>query len=241
MLVSHADKSGFSFRALPHPLRRPFSVSDGGGKSDAPWMMTDDMSQPLQLAKNLTPSVGAHHGVQFVQHHKAKIAKQAGQIGAAVHEHTFQRLGGDLEDTAGVLQCLCLVACRHVAMPMAEGDVAHVKKLGQTLELIVDQTFEGGDIQYPKASAGLFDQPCQNGEKDRLGLSRCRGGADQQIVLRVEKDRSRIGLYPTHLHPALAIDKFLYQGGVSLKNIHRGGSFPFIYPHYTPFLPYCQA
>ena len=117
---------------------------------------------------------------------------------------------------------------------VAKGNVAHVKKLGHALKLIVDQAFERRNIQHAKWRRGGFWKKSKYGKKYRLGLARCSRRGEEQVVFGVENNTRRLGLNRTKLFPIIFVNKILNKRCVPFKNSTHNTYLPFVWR----FMPY---
>ena len=199
-----------------------FRVTDGGGQTDAPGIHPRQSAQPLNEAQGLPAPVAAQQGMHLVNHHKPQVMKQPGNGGVLVQQHGFQAFRGDLQNAGGVLHHFGLVALRHVPMPVPHGNVPLGAQLIEPPELVVDQGFQGADVDCPHRSRGIFGKQGNDGEKGRFRLAGGSGGGEQQIVIGIEDGIRRRHLNGTEILPAVAVDIILHKGRIAVKGVtHR--------------------
>ena len=134
------------------------TVADGGGKTDPAGRTEEKPLQADQLAENLPAPVGAHQGMHFIDHHEPQVAKKPRQVVLPVDEHTLQAFRGDLQDPFGVLQGFGLVGGRNISVPVGKRNAAGCKKLGKPFKLVVDQAFQGSDVQHPETAGRVVEK-----------------------------------------------------------------------------------
>ena len=71
--------------------------------------MPDQAGNSVNLTDDLISSVTSRQRMDFIDDNVSKIAKQTHNVVRAIHQHGFQRLGGDLKNALGLIQNLFLV------------------------------------------------------------------------------------------------------------------------------------
>src|SRR6202035_3866550 len=104
-------------------------------------------------------------------------------------------------------------AVAHVAVPDEPSQPDHLGVCAQTIFLIVEEGFDGCDVDDAHALRLILDQACKRGEDRRFGLSP-RGRRDDHGVLAVENRLSRKLLHrPRRGPPEPRDDGFLQTWG----------------------------
>ena len=139
-------------------------------------------------------------------------------------QERLERLGRNLQDTARLFDELCLVRLRNVAMPVPDGDGGFFAQVIETDELIIDECFEGANIEGPNACGRVLPKLGQDGKEGRLGFAGSRGCRQEHIVLRVKDGICRRNLDRAQALPIVGVDEVLDKWGVAVKGVH-GASF----------------
>ena len=205
---------GGSSRSRPQPGGGRIGVPDGGGQTDPPRLIADQSRQPRDLAKDLVATIRARQGVDLVDDDVSQIAEQADHVVAPPHQHALQGFGGDLQNPAGIAEHLLLVGACHIPVPVKDGNARLIGQFRDALKLIVDQAFQGRDIQHGNAGHILLVDLGENGKESRLRLAGRRGGGDQEIVIRIKDHPGGGDLHVMQLLPATGVDELPDKGSV---------------------------
>ena len=181
-------------------------VTDGGRQTDTAGGTADEVTDTGELADDLVAAIRAREGVDLVDDDVAEVTEQAQDIVGAVDKHGLQGLGSDLENARGLFQELFLVGLGHVPVPSCHADARHVQKLLHAPELVVDEGFQGADVQRPHAHGRVLAEIRENGEKGRLGLAAGGGGGEQEVVVGQKQRPRRRHLHPSQGLPAVGED-----------------------------------
>ena len=98
----------------------------------------------------------------------------------------LERFGRNLQDATRLFDELCLVRLRDVAVPVPDGDIGFFAQVVEAYKLIVDERFEGTNVEGAHARGRVLPKLGQDGKEGRLGFAGCRGCCQEHIVLRVE-------------------------------------------------------
>ena len=109
-------------------------------------------------------------------------------------------------------------------MPVPDRDIGLFAEVVETDELIVDERFEGADVEGAHARGRVLPKLGQDGKEGRLSFARCRGCRQEHIVLRVEDGVCRRNLDRAQTLPIVGVDEVLDKRGVAVKGVH-GASF----------------
>ena len=195
-------------------------VAYRGAEANPPGVHPRQTAQPLDEAQGLASPVSPQKGVHLVNHHEPQIPKEPGDGGVLVQEQGLQRFGGNLQNPRGVLHELCLVALSHIPMPVPHRDVPLLTKLRQPGKLVVDQGFQGPDVDTPHGRWGILMEQGQYGEKGRLGFPGGSGGGEKDIFLRVKNRLRRRHLNGPKVLPVVAVNIILNKRSIQVKNSH---------------------
>ena len=137
----------------------------------------------------MSAAIGSGEGVYLVDHEEAQIPEQLGDRDARRHEHDLERLGRGHEQLTGLSREGLLLGLSGIAVPHEAMHTDHFGVFAETDLLIVEQRFDGCDVNGADAPRRVDEHRSQDGEHRRLGLaSRCWGQNDG--VLAVENGRS---------------------------------------------------
>ena len=208
----------------PRPQRQEFAgslrVTDGGGQSDTPGIDSRNPGQPLDEAQRLPAPVAPEQGMHLVNDHKPQVAEQLCNGRVLVQKQRFQRFRRDLENAGGVTHELCLMALGNVPVPVPHRDIRFGAQVVQPGKLVVDQRFQGANIDAAHAGGHILGKQGDDGEERRFRLSGSGGGGKQHIFIRVENGVRRRDLNGAQIFPVILIDIFLHKGRVSVKCTH---------------------
>ena len=152
------------------PIRRALHIADGGGQSDPAGRYAGSLAKSGKLTEDLVAAVGAGQGVDFVDDDVAEIPEDAHEVAVAVDEHSLQRFRCDLQYPARVFHEPVLLGRGDVSVPVRDGDTGLVAQFGNAAELVVDEGFEGGDIDDPDGLRHIVVELRENGKERRLGF-----------------------------------------------------------------------
>ena len=138
----------------------------------------------------------------------------------AVEQQRFQRLWGDLQHARGMLEELLLLGLGHIAVPAPDRDVALGAEVVQAQELVVDERLEGRDVERSHRGGRALPKLRQDGKEGRLGLARCGGGGEQDVVIRVEDGVGSRHLHGAQVLPIVLVDEVLNKGRIPVKDPH---------------------
>ena len=113
---------------------------------------------------------------------------------------------------------------RDIAVPVPDGDIGLFAQIVEANELVVDERFEGANVEGTHARGRVLPKLGQDGKEGRLGFARCRGCRQEHIVLRVEDGVRRCNLDGAQTLPIVGVDEVLDKRGVAVKGVH-GASF----------------
>ena len=148
----------------------------------------------------------------------AQITEEPADVIMLVHQQGLQRFRRDLQDPGRILQQFVFVGLGNIPVPVPDGDLGLLAKIVQTLELIIDEGFEGADIQGTHGTGRILRKFSQDREKGGLGLAGSGGGGEQQVTVRVEDRVTRGDLDRPQGFPVVPVDEVLDEGGVTVKN-----------------------
>ena len=211
---------GLSPGAEGEERARPLGVADRGGEADAPRVHAREAREPLDQAEGLPAAVAAQEGVHLVDHDKAQIVKQPWDRRVLVQQQRLERLGRDLQDAARALHEPVLVALRHIAVPVPDGDLRLLAQLRQPLELVVDKRLEGTYVDTAHRRGRVLGEEREDREEGGLGLAGGGGGGEQDVVVGAEDGLSGSVLHTPEGLPAGAVDEILDEGGIAGEDVH---------------------
>ena len=109
-------------------------------------------------------------------------------------------------------------------MPVPDRDIGLFAQVVETDELVVDERFEGTNVEGAHARGRVFPKLGQDGKEGRLGFAGRRGCCQEHIVLRVEDGICCRNLDRVQALPIVGVDEILDKRGVAVKSVH-GASF----------------
>ena len=112
------------------------------------------------------------------------------------------------------------MALGHVAVPVPDGDVRLLAQVVEPGELVVDEGLQGADINTAHRGRRVFGKEGDDGEKRRLRLAGGGGCGEEQVAIRAENGVGGGHLDSPEALPAAAIDVVLYEGGVTVEDVH---------------------
>jgi hypothetical protein len=160
--------------------------------------------------------------VQLVDHDEGELAEQRLDPRAVDDEEGFERLGGDDEDPARLLQHPALAGCRHVAVPAVDRNLQFGAEQLQALELIVDQGLERADVERLHTAARMIHERREDGKERGLGLAGGGGGGEDHVAVPVQYGGDGVLLDVAQLRPALLPEPALDLRVQAVKR-RRGG------------------
>ena len=109
-------------------------------------------------------------------------------------------------------------------MPVPDRDISLFAEVVEADELIVDECFEGANVEGAHARGRVLPKLGQDGKEGRLSFARCRGCRQEHIVLRVEDGICRRNLDGAQTLPIVGVDEVLDKRGVAVKGVHGASS-----------------
>ena len=109
-------------------------------------------------------------------------------------------------------------------MPVPDGDIGLFAEVVETDELVVDECFEGTNVEGAHARGRVLPKLGQDGKEGRLGFAGCRGCRQEHIVLRVEDGVCRRNLNRAQALPIVGVDEVLDKRSISVKGVHAAPS-----------------
>ena len=113
---------------------------------------------------------------------------------------------------------------RDIAVPVPDGDIGLFAQIVEANELVVDECFEGANVEGTHARGRVLPKLGQDGKEGRLSFARCRGCRQEHIVLRVEDGICRRNLDGAQTLPIVGVNEILDKRSISVKGVH-GASF----------------
>lgn len=101
----------------------------------------------------------------------AQVAKHARDRHVLMDQERLERLGCNLQNAAWLFDELGLVRLRDIAMPVPDRDVGFFAQVIETEELIIDECFEGADVEGAHARGWVLPKVGQDGKEGRLGFA----------------------------------------------------------------------
>ena len=173
-------------RSLREKGARALGVADGSRKANASGLHTCHAREALDKAEHLPAAVATHKRVNLVDDHIAQVAKHARDRHVLMDQERLERFGRNLQDAARLFNELCLVRLRDVAMPVPDGDIGLFAEVVEADELIIDECFEGTNVEGAYACGRVFPKLGQDGKEGRLGFAGRCGCRQEHVVLRVK-------------------------------------------------------
>ena len=164
--------------------------------------------------------------MHLVNDHKPQVAEQLRNGRVLVQKQRFQGLRRNLKNAGGVLHELRLMALGNVPVPVPHRDIRLGAQVVQPGKLVVDQRFQGADVNAAHAGGHILGKQGDDGKERRFRLAGSRGGGKQHIFVRVENGVRRRDLNRAQIFPVVPVDIFLHEGRVSVKCTH-------IFPPYS--------
>ena len=112
------------------------------------------------------------------------------------------------------------MGCRNVPVPVVDRDARFQTELGNPPELVVDEGFQGCDIDGADGLRHIVIEFRQDGEKCRFRLARCGLGRQKKVAVGAENDLSRRHLHRRQGFPSVGVDEFPDEGGILLEYGH---------------------
>ena len=109
-------------------------------------------------------------------------------------------------------------------MPVPDGEVGFFAQVIETDELIIDERFEGANVEGAHARGRVLPKLGQDGKEGCLGFAGSRGCRQEHIILRVKDGISCRNLDRAQALPIVGVDEVLDKRGVAVKGVH-GASF----------------
>ena len=109
-------------------------------------------------------------------------------------------------------------------MPVPDGDIGFFAQVVEADELVVDERFEGANVEGAHACGRVLPKLGQDGKEGCLGFAGSRGCRQEHIVLCVEDGICRRNLDRAQALPIVGVDEVLDKRGVAVKGVH-GASF----------------
>ena len=113
---------------------------------------------------------------------------------------------------------------RDIAVPVPDGDIGLFAEVVEANELVVDECFEGANVEGAHARGRVLPKLGQDGEEGRLSFARCRGCRQEHIVLRVEDGICCRNLDGAQTLPIVGVNEILDKRGISVKGVHGTSS-----------------
>ena len=113
---------------------------------------------------------------------------------------------------------------RDIAVPVPDGDIGLFAQIVEANELVVDERFEGANVEGTHARGRVLPKLGQDGKEGRLSFARCRGCRQEHIVLRVEDGICRRNLDGAQTLPIVGVNEILDKRGISVKSVHGTSS-----------------
>ena len=216
----HAGYHGGATGAGGEEGAHGLGVADGRREADASRLHARDSRQPLDEAQALTAAVLPQQGVNLVYHDVAQVAEELGDGGVAAHEQRLERFRRDLQDAGGSLHELGLVRGRDVPVPVPHVDAGLLAEVRETVELVVDEGLGGAYVERPHRGGRILPELREDGKEGGLGLSGGGGGAQQDVVVRVEDGLAGSDLNAAQALPLMCVDEVLHERRISVKDAH---------------------
>ena len=105
-------------------------------------------------------------------------------------------------------------------MPVPDGDIGLFAQIVEANELVIDECFEGANVEGTNACGRVLPKLGQDGKEGRLSFARCRGCRQEHIVLRVEDGICRRNLDGAQTLPIVGVNEVLDKRGVAVKGVH---------------------
>ena len=109
-------------------------------------------------------------------------------------------------------------------MPVPDRDIGLFAEVVEANELVVDECFEGANVEGAHARGRVLPKLGQDGKEGRLSFARCRGCRQEHIVLRVEDGVRRCNLDGAQTLPIVGVDEVLDKRSISVKGVHGTSS-----------------
>ena len=109
-------------------------------------------------------------------------------------------------------------------MPVPDGDVGFFAQVVEADELVIDERFEGADVEGAHARGRPLPKLGQDGKEGCLGFAGSRGCRQEYIVLRVKDGISCRNLDGAQALPIVGVDEVLDKRGVAVKGVHGASS-----------------
>ena len=211
-------------RSLREKSARALGVADGGRKANTAGLYARHARKALNKAERLPATVAAHERMDLVDDHIAQVAKHARDRHVLMDQERLERLGRNLQDAARFFDQLSLVRLRDVAMPVPDRDIGLFAEVVEANELVVDECFEGTNVEGAHARGRVLPKLGQDGKEGRLGFAGSRGCRQEYVVLRVKDGVCRRNLDRTQTLPIVGVDEVLDKRGISVKGVHGTSS-----------------
>lgn len=162
--------------------------------------------------------------MDLIDDYIAQVAKHARDRHVLMDQERLERLGRNLQDTARFFDELSLARLRDIAMPVPDRDIGLFAQVVEADELVVDERFEGANVEGAHACGRVLPKLGQDGKEGRLGFAGSRGCRQEHIVLRVKDGICRRNLDGAQALPIVGVDEVLDKRGVAVKGVHGASS-----------------
>ena len=105
-------------------------------------------------------------------------------------------------------------------MPVPDRDIGLFAEVVETDELIIDERFEGADVEGAYARGRVLPKLGQDGKEGCLGFAGSRGCRQEHIILRVKDGVCRCNLDRAQTLPIVGVDEVLDKRSISVKGVH---------------------
>ena len=109
-------------------------------------------------------------------------------------------------------------------MPVPDRDIGLFAEVVEADELIIDERFEGADVEGAHARGRVLPKFGQDGKEGCLGFAGSRGCRQEHIILRVKDGISCRNLDRAQALPIVGVDEVLDKRGVAVKGVHGASS-----------------
>ena len=130
-----------------------------------------------------------------------------------------------MEDAFGIFEQAFFLALGDVAVPGPNGNVSVLKEVVEAIELVVDQGFDGADVEGTHGARGIVVELGEDREEGGFGFAGGGTGGDEEVGVGVEDDVAGGDLDGAQVGPALGEDEVLDEGSEAVEWMRHEPNF----------------